>query len=480
MKRKRVLFLAFVLFSFIVQSLAADISGQWTARIETMIGAMDYTFEFKVDGEKLTGKAVSSLGGESELTEGTVKGDEVSFVEMFGGQYRSEYKGKISGDEIKFSRKVGDFGTEEFIAKRAASEAAQSAAQTSPKSAPAAGTSAQTSTQTPAGFAEMMKKMMGGGDGGALSQKAAGKYALMAEWDKMPDIEGSGPFPATYDMAPGGIEYVVYQPKDLTAAARVRKLGVYIWGNGACSNNGAIARFHLTEIASRGFVAIAPGRISSGPKAKTPSQQGSAASGGGQDAAGIAASMLGGGATAEKMISALNWILAENDRQGSPYYKLIDTNRVAIGGNSCGGLIAIKTAMDPRAKALVVQNSGVISSGGSGGSGPMSSVMNIVKKEDLRKLHTPILYITGGPDDSAQANALDDFKIITQPVVIADHPGAGHVGLFLEPNGEATKVELDWIAWRLDGDKVAALTFEGQDCGLCRDFRWKVYRKGIR
>jgi len=54
-----------------------------------MIGAMDYTFEFKVDGEKLTGKAVSSLGGESELTEGTVKGDEVSFVEMFGGQYRS-------------------------------------------------------------------------------------------------------------------------------------------------------------------------------------------------------------------------------------------------------------------------------------------------------------------------------------------------------------------------------------------------------
>jgi hypothetical protein len=62
--------------------------------------------------------------------------------------------------------------------------------------------------------------------------------------------------------------------------------------------------------------------------------------------------------------------------------------------------------------------------------------------------------------------ALDDFKRINQvPVFLADHPGAGHVGLFLEPNGEATKVELDWLAWRLDGDQAAARTFEGADCG---------------
>ena len=29
------------------------------------------------------------------------------------------YTGKISGDEIKFTRKVGDFATEEVVAKRA-------------------------------------------------------------------------------------------------------------------------------------------------------------------------------------------------------------------------------------------------------------------------------------------------------------------------------------------------------------------------
>jgi len=48
-----------------------------------------------------------SMGGntsESALTEGSVKGDEISFVETLkvqGQELRCEYKGKISGDEIR-------------------------------------------------------------------------------------------------------------------------------------------------------------------------------------------------------------------------------------------------------------------------------------------------------------------------------------------------------------------------------------------
>jgi hypothetical protein len=29
-----------------------------------------------------------------------------------------DYKGKIEGDQIKFSRKIGDFGTDEIVANR--------------------------------------------------------------------------------------------------------------------------------------------------------------------------------------------------------------------------------------------------------------------------------------------------------------------------------------------------------------------------
>ena len=125
MKSTKVLLIVSVALLCLVPALAADISGKWTTVITTGIGEMNYAFEFKVEGEKLTGKAVMSREGgssESAITEGSVKGDQISFVETLkvqGQELRSEYKGKISGDEIRGSRQVGSYGAEEFIAKRA-------------------------------------------------------------------------------------------------------------------------------------------------------------------------------------------------------------------------------------------------------------------------------------------------------------------------------------------------------------------------
>ena len=122
---KRVLLIAFVMLLYVAAAFAADISGRWGTVIKTPIGEMNYTFEFKVEGEKLTGKAVMSMGSESSesaLTEGSVKGDEISFVETLkvqGQELRCEYKGKISGNEIRGSRTVGSYGAEEFVAQRA-------------------------------------------------------------------------------------------------------------------------------------------------------------------------------------------------------------------------------------------------------------------------------------------------------------------------------------------------------------------------
>ena len=125
MKSTRTLLIVSVMLLCIIPALAADISGKWVTAIQTGIGVMNYTFEFKVEGEKLTGKTVMSMEGgssESAITEGSVKGDQISFVETLkvqGQELRSEYKGKISGDEIRGSRQVGSYGAEEFIAKRA-------------------------------------------------------------------------------------------------------------------------------------------------------------------------------------------------------------------------------------------------------------------------------------------------------------------------------------------------------------------------
>ena len=121
---KKVMLVASIAFLFLVPAFAADVSGKWGTVIKTAIGDMNYTFDFKVEGEKLTGKAVMSMANdssESALTEGSVKGDELSFVETLkvqGQELRCEYKAKISGEEIRGARTVGSFGTEEFVAKR--------------------------------------------------------------------------------------------------------------------------------------------------------------------------------------------------------------------------------------------------------------------------------------------------------------------------------------------------------------------------
>ena len=119
---RSLMFSILLIAAFCVAAIAADFNGTWTAAIDTQIGVQNYTYTFKVTGDKLTGKAKSELAmTETEITEGVVKGDDISFVENLNFQgmpLRITYKGKISGDEIKFNRNVADLGEEMFVAKR--------------------------------------------------------------------------------------------------------------------------------------------------------------------------------------------------------------------------------------------------------------------------------------------------------------------------------------------------------------------------
>lgn len=108
-----------------VTASAADLAGKWTAEFDTQVGTQKYTFQLAVAGERVTGKAsFERMGqkGEADLLEGKLVGDKVSFVETFdamGSQVRIEYEGTVKGDEIAFTRKVGEFATEQFVARRA-------------------------------------------------------------------------------------------------------------------------------------------------------------------------------------------------------------------------------------------------------------------------------------------------------------------------------------------------------------------------
>lgn len=121
---------------------AADLTGTWKADFETQRGLQKYTFTLKQEGAGVTGKANVERDGEkreAELKEGKVEGDTITFVEplkLQDNELRITYTGKISGNEIKFTRKVGDFGSTEATAKLDGATTDKAATQTTSTNAP--------------------------------------------------------------------------------------------------------------------------------------------------------------------------------------------------------------------------------------------------------------------------------------------------------------------------------------------------------
>ena len=56
------LFLLLIMAALPLSLLAADITGVWKSEFDSQIGVQKYTFTFKQDGAKLTGKANSEVG----------------------------------------------------------------------------------------------------------------------------------------------------------------------------------------------------------------------------------------------------------------------------------------------------------------------------------------------------------------------------------------------------------------------------------
>jgi hypothetical protein len=112
-------FSAIALLAFLTAASAADLSGKWKGDMKMPDGgSLEINFNFHVDGEKLTG-TVANTYGEEQITEGSVKGDAVSFIVMAGGgQFKLTYKGQVVGEDIKFHVTIGDMGEGDLTAKR--------------------------------------------------------------------------------------------------------------------------------------------------------------------------------------------------------------------------------------------------------------------------------------------------------------------------------------------------------------------------
>ena len=114
----RVVRIPLAAMALVCAALAADISGSWEFTVTTSQGSGSPSFEFKQDGEKLTG-TYSGLFGKAPVS-GTVRGDEVEFTfEVPNVEGKVRYKGTLEGStRMKGDVEYGDMGGGTFTAKK--------------------------------------------------------------------------------------------------------------------------------------------------------------------------------------------------------------------------------------------------------------------------------------------------------------------------------------------------------------------------
>ncbi len=112
------------LLSFALPATAEEIAGKWHALFETPGGVQTYHFDFQTKDGNLIAKAVVESADEKrdiEFEETKLDGDSLQFVEKrnFGDrEFRIEFAGTLGEKEIKLTRKIGEFGTQESEATR--------------------------------------------------------------------------------------------------------------------------------------------------------------------------------------------------------------------------------------------------------------------------------------------------------------------------------------------------------------------------
>jgi hypothetical protein len=108
---KKLLFVVAILCVLTFAVMAADVTGKWTWEQQGQNGTTTATLTLKADGGHLTGTLDAGRGGPTEISDGKVDGNSISFSvkrNMRGTDIVTPYKGIIndSGDSMKieFSR----------------------------------------------------------------------------------------------------------------------------------------------------------------------------------------------------------------------------------------------------------------------------------------------------------------------------------------------------------------------------------------
>ncbi|WP_375325205.1 hypothetical protein [Flagellimonas sp. GZD32] len=249
---------------------------------------------------------------------------------------------------------------------------------------------------------------------------------------KLIDNGGSGPYKSIAVTEESLSNYVVYRPENIKKAVKKEgKLPIFVFANGGCNDTSITHEKVLTDIASHGYIVVALGALQADLKDRELNKT-----------------------DGSMMLAAMDWLAEQNALKKSDYHNTIDLNKIATGGQSCGGCHVLATAKDPRVKTAIMYNSGI---------GEMT--MADASPETLKNVSQPILYIIGGESDVAYSNAVKDYANLNNvPVAFANLLEGGHMGTFAEQyGGSFSDMALDWLDWQLKDKSDNASLFVDSD-----------------
>ena len=274
----------------------------------------------------------------------------------------------------------------------------------------------------------------------------------------------TGPYRVEMEYNQHLLSHTIYRPANLDEISSQNRMPVVLMSGPGCDCDGDSFRPFYTQIASYGYVVVV-----AGPPVPD----------------GVRAELWHN--TPEDLLAGLDFILNENQRPESAYYGKIDNKKVALFGQSCGGIQCLRMADDPRVSTLVFWNSG---STLMGNVGPTDNTKRIGTPYELMgtrdvqqlvcSLSIPIAYFIGDTDMAIHAAEKDFQQITKAPVFFAVRHIAGdsHAGTFREKNGGAFgQVAVNYLNCLFKNDPKAAQVFQGNPTPLAEDKDWVTVKK---
>ena len=263
----------------------------------------------------------------------------------------------------------------------------------------------------------------------------------------------AGPYQVTSGPAFGAPGLMIFHPTNLDAFPSRDTLPVLVWGNGGCAIDTARYSGFLSTIASHGFLVLGTAAQEGQPRRQ---------------------------ATADDLRAGIDWASAENARAGSPLRGKIDTNQVAVMGQSCGDFLSLALGADPRVDTIGMFNSGVQPPNPNAPAGN-GQAARFPTTAAIKDLHGPVLLINGGERDFLMGASHATYEAISHvPAFYGARDNAGHTATVFHPGGgEFANVASNWLRWQFKKNGEASKMFVGADCSLCVLPTWDVESKGF-